>query len=98
MGQYAIDQYSLLHFAVGILAYFWAVPFWLIVFLHIVFEWAENTPIGMRFINEWFTLWPGGKPRADSFLNMTTDTIATAVGWLLSWWADRASVSQHMYP
>lgn len=98
MGQYVIDQFTLLHFATGIIAYFWAVPLWLTVILHVIFELSENTPIGMRFINDWFTLWPGGKPYADSIINSLADTIATAVGWLISWQADKLSTFKHLYP
>lgn len=98
MGQYIIDQFTLLHFAVGIIAYFWAVPLWLTVILHVAFELVENTPIGMRFINDWFTLWPGGKPYADSVTNSLADTAATAIGWLVSWQADKLSSWKHLYP
>ena len=98
MGLYAIDQFSLLHFAAGIIAYFWGISaVWTFV-LHIVFEWAENTRVGMKFINEYFPFWPGGKPYPDSFLNQFTDTLFTMIGWYVSQLADAYSLEKHLYP
>ncbi len=98
MGLYAFDQFSLLHFASGILAYFWGLSALLTLILHILFEWLENTKIGMKFINSYFPLWPGGKPYADSFVNQFTDTIFTMIGWYLSQLADALSTEKHLYP
>lgn len=81
MGKYLIDQYTLLHFAVGIIAYYWNISVWLILILHILFEYSENTQTGMSFINNYITMWPGGKPSADTFINSLGDTIATVLGW-----------------
>lgn len=81
MGKYLIDQYTLLHFAVGVIAYYWNVSIWLIVILHILFEYSENTETGMWLINKYITIWPGGKPSADTFINSLGDTIATVFGW-----------------
>jgi hypothetical protein len=83
MGLYWVDQYSLLHFAVGILAYFWNVPFLWTIIIHTLFEFLENTKTGMRIINS-FPLWPGGKTHADNFKNRVSDTIFTGIGWILS--------------
>jgi len=88
MGNYFIDQYILLHFSVGVVAYFWGVNFWTANLLHLVFELAENTQMGMWVINNLFTAWPGGKPRPDAYVNMLSDTIAFGVGWLFSQWLD----------
>jgi hypothetical protein len=86
MGKHLLDAYSLLHFATGVVAQHWAVPFWIWMLVHTVFEWAENTKTGMSYINRYVSAWPGGKPAADSFLNNVGDTIAAAVGWLVSAW------------
>jgi hypothetical protein len=85
MGLGMIDQYSILHFASGVVAYFWGVPFLTWMVLHILFEIVENTQIGMKFINEYFTLWPGGKGEADTFINSGIgDNLFAAMGWLVS--------------
>jgi hypothetical protein len=84
MGLQFMDKFSLLHFAVGIVLYFWGFSFWLTIFLHILFEWIENTQQGMKFINTYITMWPGGKYYPDSLLNSTGDIFFTGVGWYVA--------------
>lgn len=89
MGQRLFDQYSLLHMATGIIAYFFnaSLPLW--VALHILFEIVENSQIGIKVNNKYlYNIWPGGKPRADSVINSIGDTIASTIGWLLAYWID----------
>jgi hypothetical protein len=39
--------------------------------------------VGIRFINQNLAgIWPGGKPRADSNLNIFGDNVFFGVGWL----------------
>jgi hypothetical protein len=97
MGQRFLDQYSLLHAAVGIVAYFWGFGFLASLLLHTVFEWAENTTVGMRFINNTLTAWPGGKPKADSFLNCVGDTVAFAMGWIAANALDTHGIQKNWY-
>jgi hypothetical protein len=90
MGLRAFDQYSLLHFAVGIIAYFWSISLFITVTIHIIFEFIENTPLGMDLINTYFLQWwPGGKTHPDSLLNRTTDVSFTVLGWILSYQLDK---------
>ncbi len=81
MGTHLFDQYTYLHFAVGIIMYFWGLSFELMLALHTLFEILENTSMGMAFINQHITVWPGGKPYADSFINSVGDTVGAVVGW-----------------
>ena len=81
MGKLLLDQYSLLHFASGVVAYFVGIPGLEWFFAHLAFEVVENTDDGMRFINTKLKWWPGGKPRADSVTNMVGDQLSTMVGW-----------------
>ena len=81
MGNLFLDQYSLLHFASGVVAYFWGVPATQWFLGHIAFEAAENTKVGMDLINDKLTWWPGGKPRADSLINIVGDNVAAMAGW-----------------
>lgn len=92
-----MDQYSLLHFAVGIIAYFWGFSWQHTLLGHIAFEYLENTPWGIHFINRYFTYWPGGKPYADSLVNQTTDTIFTMIGWFISLKADELATENNLY-
>jgi electron transfer flavoprotein alpha/beta subunit len=81
MGQSWFDEYSLLHFASGIVAFFWGLTFSTWFVLHALFEIVENTDIGRKFINEHITMWPGGKPSADSSSNMIGDQASAMLGW-----------------
>ena len=80
MGKQFFDQYSLLHFSSGVVAYHWGVPplYWFLA--HASFEFAENTGPGIRFINQ-IPFWPGGKPRADTLVNMLGDHASAMAGW-----------------
>lgn len=90
MGLRVFDQYSLLHFATGIIAYFWSLSFFITILIHILFEFIENTPVGMYFINTYFIgWWPGGKSHPDNLLNRTSDTIFTGLGWLIAYKLDK---------
>ena len=98
MGSRAVDQYSLLHFAVGIVAYFWGIGWPVLLLLHILFEILENTRVGMNIINTYISFWPGGKPRADSILNQVSDNLFSLLGWFVSQYADQKSLEKHFYP
>ncbi len=84
MGKNFVDQYSLLHFASGVVAYFWGLPAGTWFITHMAFEVAENTEAGMKFINTNITWWPGGKPRADDVVNMVGDTVSSMAGWWIA--------------
>jgi hypothetical protein len=84
MGNTLFDQYSLLHFSVGVVAYFWSVSFSMIMIIHILFETIENTQCGMNFINTYIPFWPGGKTHADSCLNRVGDTVFSGLGWIVA--------------
>ena len=88
MGSYLFDQYTLLHFAVGIIAYFWNISLLYFFIIHTLFEIGENTNIGMKLISN-IKLWPGGKPKADSLINIFGDTIGGVVGWLTANYLDK---------
>jgi hypothetical protein len=85
MGTALLDEYSLLHFAVGVIARHWNVTFILFLIAHILFELLENTKQGMYIINNYITAWPGGKSSPDTFLNSQVgDNLSAAVGWWLA--------------
>lgn len=89
MGYQLLDQYSLLHFAVGIVLYFWNIPFLFATISHILFEYVENTKEGMAFINKYiidpgYFSWPGGKHAADSYRNRFGDTLTFVLGFGLA--------------
>lgn len=98
MGTQFADQYSLLHFAVGIVVYFWNVPFWIWTIIHSLFELLENSSYGVDFINSHLSsIWPGGKPAPDDLINQIGDTFFAMSGWLFAWWLDRLGEERGWY-
>ncbi len=91
MGEFFFDQFSILHMASGVVAYFIGIklPIWIII--HILFEIIENQPEFIKFNNtylEWF--WPGGKEKPDSFMNsMIGDNFFAILGWVVSYYLDK---------
>ncbi len=97
MGYLFTDKYSLLHFATGIVVYYWNMSFWTWFFLHALFELVENTQSGMYIINHLpklpnntplrsgnMPLWPGGKTHADSLINSIGDQTYASLGWIFA--------------
>lgn len=97
MGSKLFDQYTLLHFATGVMAYFWGMSFTLFFLIHTAFELFENTETGINFINRWFTIWPGGKPQANSIINRIGDTIGAIIGWYTAYKLDTYGVKYKWY-
>ena len=97
MGQFLFDQYSLLHFAMGVVNYFWGTkPLnWLVS--HALFELAENTEAGMAFINTYITFWPGGKSEADSWINILGDNISAQAGYWFAKYLDDTGKKRGWY-
>ena len=83
-----VDQYSYLHFSTGIIAYFWGItlPIWII--LHLIYELVENFEISIYIINHYITMWPGGKPYPDPWLNRVGDVFSGAIGWISAAYID----------
>jgi hypothetical protein len=84
MGNKFFDKFFYLHIATGIMSYFLNISFINAIILHIIFEIVENSKQGIRFINNYLTFWPGGKPRSDTFINSFGDTVAFALGWKIA--------------
>ena len=88
MGQLFFDQYTLLHFATGVIMFFWNINLKNAIIINILFEIFENSKFGMNFINNHFKIWPGGKSSSDSFINAITDIMFAVFGWLLAFKLD----------
>ena len=89
MGNKLFDQYTYLHFAVGIVVYFWniSLPSWFV--LHTMFETLENTKDGVNIINKYLVFWPGGKPKSDEINNIIGDTFGAMMGWFSAYCLDK---------
>jgi hypothetical protein len=84
MGKNLTDQFSLLHFATGVVAYFFGIGIVPWIILHTIFEILENTKEGMFFINYYFPFWPGGKTEADTLVNSIGDSIYAIIGYIIA--------------
>ena len=97
MGTKFFDQYSILHFATGIVAYFWGFKWWLWLIIHSLFEYLENTDTGIDFINTFIKWWPGGKPYPDYTINSIGDSVFAVLGWLLAYAFDKIGTHLKWY-
>jgi hypothetical protein len=84
MGFHFTDKYSLLHFATGIIAYYWSISFVLWFIIHLLYEYIENTEQGIKIINK-IKIWPGGKDSPDTILNRVGDQFYALLGWLFAY-------------
>ena len=83
MGTAFTDKYSLLHFATGVVVYYWGMSLTAWIIIHIIFEYVENTQLGLKIINK-ITLWPGGKDKPDTLINRTGDIFYGLLGWAVA--------------
>ena len=98
MGELLLDQFTLLHFSVGVLFYFWGVSFPLWILIHTLFEYIENTSYGIHIIQQYIKWWPGGKHKPDSLLNICGDTLGAILGWICSYLLDKIGTKYEWYP
>jgi len=92
------DQYTLLHIASGISAYFWNISLKNWIILHTIFEITENTNIGMKIINKYIKIWPGGKEKRDSLENsLIGDTTGAIIGWYMAYYLDYIGTKRGWY-
>lgn len=78
------DRFSLLHFAVGVIAPFWGIDLIYFITGHLIFEYLENTRCGIHLINNYITMWPGGKGSPDSLINIVGDNVFALLGFLVA--------------
>lgn len=88
MGKTFADQFSYLHLASGVSAYFLGLSLRQWMTLHIVFEIIENTPAGVKFLDTYVPFWPGGKRYPDALVNTLGDNVFAGAGWLSAWYID----------
>lgn len=83
MGELFTDNFSILHFATGIIFYYFGISFSQSFVIHLLFEALENQNFAMDIISKtgW---WPGGKDKADSVLNSIGDQFYFSIGWILA--------------
>lgn len=99
MGNLFLDQFSLLHFSVGVVAYFLTIKFEYWLLINLIFEFAENSPLGVTVLDNasGYFPWPGGKKRPDSLVNITGDIICAMLGWLAAYYLDKIGIQKGWY-
>ena len=97
MGENFVDQFTYLHFAVGIIAYYWNINLYTLFLIHTIFELSENTEYGIEFINISLSVWPGGKYKADTYINILGDTIGVLLGWWSAKIIDNIGIKYGLY-
>jgi len=88
MGYNMFDQYSLVHFSTGVLAYFCHIPLIVWLILHTLFEILECSKVGIEFSEKYLTFLGWGKYEPDNLINTIGDTISTLLGWLCAYLID----------
>jgi hypothetical protein len=83
MGIYFTDKFSLLHFASGIIAYYWNISLYKWFIIHLLFEFTENRKTIIKYIDK-ITLWPGGKKKSDTIINSLGDQFYSILGWIFT--------------
>ena len=83
------DQYSLLHFASGVTAYFWGFTPWKWILGHLAWEAFENSSVGLKLVNKYWH-WTGRKAPMvrDSLANTVGDNISAQAGYWSAKWLD----------
>ena len=97
MGLLVFDQYTYLHFASGIMSYYWGLSLTTWMVIHLLFELIENSQPGINLINTYLFFWPGGKPKADSKMNIVGDNIGAFLGWYSAYLLDKLGAKQGWY-
>ena len=96
MGKYFTDQYSLIHFASGMIAQFIGLKLITWFVLHFIFEIVANTQAGMNIINKYLvsSFWPGGKDEPDTFVNSKLgDNFYALLGWIDAYYSTIQSIT-----
>lgn len=85
MGLSLVDKYTWLHFLAGVASALLNMGVVHVALFAAVFEYVENTPQGIAFIQTYLEpVWAGGKRFADSSINRVGDVAFTVLGWYLA--------------
>ena len=87
MDQYAFDEYSLVHFSIGVLTYQSGFSFLTLAIVYSIFKIFSNVSLGMYVIDTYVTPLLGYKLYPESFKNIGMDLSACLLGWLTGYLA-----------
>jgi hypothetical protein len=83
MDQYAIDEYSMINFTVGLLWYQAGFSFISLLVVYSIFKLVGNTSIGLYYVDKYLTPITGFKLHSESYKNMFMDLGFCFSGWML---------------
>ena len=83
MDQYAFDEYSIVHFAIGVLTFQAGFSFVTLAIVYAIFKIFSNMSLGMYVIDTYVTPLLGYKLFPESFKNIGSDLGMCFLGWLI---------------
>lgn len=84
-----IDQYSYLHFASGVTAYFVGIKLRNWILLHLAVDLIENSGWGIKIIKRYLYFIKQPRLGPDPPLNIIADNIFAIIGWYSAKYLDR---------
>ena len=76
------DRYTYLHFAAGIIAYYWGFTFVEWIVFHLFLDIFERTEFGKKVLQFFIRIWPGREQNVlESYYNVLGDSASAALGW-----------------
>lgn len=82
----AIDQFSYLHFASGITAYFFGFKLKNWMLLHLAFDIFDNSNWGIQFVQKYVSFLKQPRYGSDPPLNIIVDNIISVLGWVSAYY------------
>lgn len=85
------DQYSLMHFAAGIIFYYIGITLEQWFWISVIFEIIENSKLTIASLNKYLFSWSSHdfKENPDTFINSFGDILFAVIGWLVAYSADK---------
>jgi len=94
MDQYAFDEYSVVHFAIGLLTFQAGFSFLTLAIVYAIFKVFSNVSLGMYVIDTYVTPLLGYKLFPESFKNIGSDLGMCFLGWLVGFLVLKPEFSQ----
>ena len=83
------DNYTYLHFAAGIIAYYWGFTLLEWTVFHLFLDIFERTDFGKKVLHFFIRIWPGRDDNLlESYYNVFGDSASAVLGWLSAYLLD----------
>ena len=85
-----VDRYTYLHFAAGIIAYYWGFTLIEWISVHIILDIFQRTELGKKVTKFILRIWPESPDlSSESYLNILGDSTFTVLGWCSAYLLDK---------